>query len=118
LWRDLLFALMERRNLEDLPTPHSLCPKVKQQVPPLRYPGFPVELGGVGEVHAAFLTESRTRGRSAACQEIRVRSGSTARRDRRDDKLEGGGPPWHGQSGMDRYGQQQQVAPSKRPFAG
>ena len=33
----------------------------KQQVPPLRYPGFPVELGGVGELHAAFLTESRTR---------------------------------------------------------
>ncbi len=24
-------------------------------------PGFPVELGGVGELHAAFLTESRTR---------------------------------------------------------
>ena len=27
------------------------------------YPGFPVELGGIGELHAAFLTESRTRGR-------------------------------------------------------
>jgi hypothetical protein len=25
-------------------------------------PGFPVEFGGVGELHAAFLTESRTRG--------------------------------------------------------
>ena len=25
--------------------------------------GFPVEFGGVGEVHAAFLNESRTRGR-------------------------------------------------------
>jgi hypothetical protein len=37
--------------------------KKKQQVPPLRYPGFPVEVGGVGELHAAFLTESRTRGR-------------------------------------------------------
>jgi hypothetical protein len=24
-------------------------------------PGFPVEVGGVGEVHAAFLNESRTR---------------------------------------------------------
>ena len=35
----------------------------KQQVPPLRYPGFPVEVSGVGELHAAFLTESRTRGR-------------------------------------------------------
>jgi thiosulfate reductase cytochrome b subunit len=27
-------------------------------------PGFPVEVGGAGEVHAAFLKESRTRGRS------------------------------------------------------
>jgi hypothetical protein len=32
------------------------------QIPPLRSPGFPVETGGVGELHAAFLTESRTRG--------------------------------------------------------
>jgi hypothetical protein len=38
-------------------------PEEKPQVPPLRYPGFPVEFGGVGELHAAFLTESRTRGR-------------------------------------------------------
>ena len=45
----------------------------KPQVPPLRYPGFPVELGGVGELHAAFLTESRTRGRvRRSVQEIRV----------------------------------------------
>ena len=35
----------------------------EQQVPPLRYPVFPVEVGGVGELHAAFLTESRKRGR-------------------------------------------------------
>jgi hypothetical protein len=35
----------------------------KPQIPPLRYPGFPVEVGGVGGLHAAFLTESRTRGR-------------------------------------------------------
>jgi hypothetical protein len=27
-----------------------------------RYPGFPVEVGGVAELHAAFLNESRTRG--------------------------------------------------------
>jgi hypothetical protein len=27
------------------------------------FPGFPVEFGGVGELYAAFLTESRTRGR-------------------------------------------------------
>jgi hypothetical protein len=26
------------------------------------YSGFPVELAGVGELHAAFLNESRTRG--------------------------------------------------------
>jgi hypothetical protein len=26
------------------------------------YPGFPVEVGGVVELHAAFLSESRTRG--------------------------------------------------------
>jgi hypothetical protein len=37
--------------------------KGKPQVPPLRSAGFPVELRGVGELHAAFLTESRTRGR-------------------------------------------------------
>jgi hypothetical protein len=36
---------------------------LEPQVPPLRYPGFPVEVGGVGGLHAAFLTESRTRGR-------------------------------------------------------
>ncbi len=36
---------------------------LKPQVPPLRYPEFPVEIGGVGELHAAFFTESRTRGR-------------------------------------------------------
>jgi hypothetical protein len=48
--------------------------RVKLQVPPLRYlgfpvqeirvrsPGFPVELGGVGELHAAFRNESSTRG--------------------------------------------------------
>jgi hypothetical protein len=32
------------------------------QVSPLRYPGFPVEFGGVADLHAAFLNESRTRG--------------------------------------------------------
>jgi hypothetical protein len=35
----------------------------KPQISPLRAPGFPVGIGGVGELHAAFLTESRTRGR-------------------------------------------------------
>jgi hypothetical protein len=31
---------------------------MEKQVPPLRYPGFPVEVGGVGELHAAFLTKA------------------------------------------------------------
>jgi hypothetical protein len=35
----------------------------QKQVPPLRFPGFSVGIGGVGELHAAFLNESRTRGR-------------------------------------------------------
>ncbi len=41
-----------------VPFPHER----KLQIPPLRYPGFPVEVDGVGKPHAAFLTESRTRG--------------------------------------------------------
>jgi hypothetical protein len=37
------------------------------------FPGFPVEVGGVGATHAAFLTESRTRGRVRySVQEIQV----------------------------------------------
>jgi hypothetical protein len=52
----------ETKPVGNSPTAQSLCPKVKLQIPPLRYPGFPVELGGVGELHAAFPTESRTRG--------------------------------------------------------
>jgi hypothetical protein len=36
-------------------------------------PGFPVELGGSGALHAAFLKESRIRGRvQCSAQEIRV----------------------------------------------
>ena len=34
----------------------------EEQVPPLGYPKFPVELGGVGALHAHFFTEGRTRG--------------------------------------------------------
>jgi len=41
-----------------------LCPMQKPQVPPLRYPGFPVELGGVGELHAAF------RSRKSGCAPV------------------------------------------------
>jgi hypothetical protein len=43
------------------------------QVPRLRSPGFPAELGGVGEPHVAFLTESHTRSYGwGHVQEIRV----------------------------------------------
>jgi hypothetical protein len=43
------------------------------QIPRLRSPGFPVGLVGVGEPHAAFLTESRTRSHGwSHVQEIRV----------------------------------------------
>ena len=43
------------------------------QIPRLRSPGFPVELPGVDELHAAFLNESRTRTRRwRPVQEIRV----------------------------------------------
>jgi hypothetical protein len=34
---------------------------MKLQVPPLRYPGFPVDFNGFHELHAAFFMESRTR---------------------------------------------------------
>jgi hypothetical protein len=34
----------------------------EQQVPPLRYPGFPVGVDGVVAVHAPFFTEGRIRG--------------------------------------------------------
>ena len=30
----------------------------KQQVPPVRYPGFPVKVGGVGELHAWMLVRA------------------------------------------------------------
>src|SRR5438270_503993 len=60
---------------------------INTEISPLRSHGFPVEVGGAGEQHAPFLKERRTRGLSrVARQEIRVRSGPTARRGRRDDK--------------------------------
>jgi hypothetical protein len=34
----------------------------EQQVPPLRSPGFPVELDGVGALHAPVFAEGRIRG--------------------------------------------------------
>jgi hypothetical protein len=44
------------------------CPRFAQA-----YSGFPVELAGVGKLHAAFLNESRTRGCWwSPVQEIRI----------------------------------------------
>jgi hypothetical protein len=40
---------------------HLRAVQVKLQVPPLRSPGFPVQLSGVDELRAAFLTESPIR---------------------------------------------------------
>ena len=40
---------------------HLRVVRVKLQVPPLRSPGFPIQLSGVGELRAVFLTESRIR---------------------------------------------------------
>jgi hypothetical protein len=34
-------------------------PQGALQIPPLRYPGFPVDLGGVGELHAPFLRRNK-----------------------------------------------------------
>src|ERR1700678_4004016 len=36
-------------------------PRGAPQIPPLRYPGFPVELDGVGALRAPFFTEGRTK---------------------------------------------------------
>jgi hypothetical protein len=49
-----------RKYGEDVP--QSLRENEKQQVPPLRYPAFPVQVGGVGELLAASFTGSRIRG--------------------------------------------------------
>jgi hypothetical protein len=43
-------------------------PEGKPQVAALRYPGFPVEVGGVVELHAPFFTEGRTRGLVWCCE--------------------------------------------------
>jgi hypothetical protein len=46
---------MEKRNPDAIRPWHiRWYPKVKLQVPPLRYPGFPVQHSGVGELHAAL----------------------------------------------------------------
>jgi hypothetical protein len=59
------------RGLPSEPRPVALdgC----NQCSPQRTPGFPVELPGVDELHAAFLNESRTRTRRwRPVQEIRA----------------------------------------------
>jgi hypothetical protein len=40
----------------------TVVPRDRGKAAPLRYPGFPVEVGGFGEVCAAFFRESRIRG--------------------------------------------------------
>ena len=60
----LLAAAGERAEGRDRtrkPRRHSKA-RIQQQVPPLRSPGFPVELGGSREHHAPFFAERRTRG--------------------------------------------------------
>ena len=44
---------------------HRVCVRTKKkpQISPLRYPGFPVKIGSAGDLHAAFLNQSRIRGR-------------------------------------------------------
>ena len=51
----------------------SRLPEEVLSVPLPRSPGFPVDLGGAGELHAAFLIESRTCSLGwSHVQEIRV----------------------------------------------
>src|ERR1700739_2730800 len=65
MWLRLVSQMEELRGLKSQGETHSV------DVPGGRlrksgrwaFPGFPVDLVGVGELHAAFLNESRTRGR-------------------------------------------------------
>jgi hypothetical protein len=58
--------------------------KGEPQISPLRYPGFPVEFSGVGDLHAAFLNESRTRGHVQ-----RYVAGNPGRDDKGDSSVPG-----------------------------
>jgi len=60
--RDISFLITYAKTLPNTVT------QEKPQISPLRYPGFPADVGGAGELHAAFLNESRTRGR-VRCRE-------------------------------------------------
>ena len=48
-----------------------LVPRLRRSdhfgIGPQPFPGFPVELGGFGKLHAAFLKESRIRGLVQRC---------------------------------------------------
>jgi hypothetical protein len=66
--------------------------RAKLQVPPLRCPGFPLQLSGVGELREKATSVAPC---SIAMKEIRGRSS-------RDDKVEASGPPWHEWVWMDR----------------
>src|ERR1700691_1244527 len=69
-----------------VPSENSLCRKHSQeksaelQIPRLRSPGFPVELGGAGDLMRLSLRERRTRGFVQCC---------VAGNPGRDDKGEG-----------------------------
>jgi hypothetical protein len=53
-----------------------MSPRGAPQVPPLRSPGFPVQVRGFDGLHAALFTESRTRGR---CRQREVGNPGTLR---------------------------------------
>jgi hypothetical protein len=65
--RDLLFHRPAQRKCRGQITSGFRFATHKLQIPPLRRPGFPVEVVGVGELHAAFFTECRTRGHVQRC---------------------------------------------------
>jgi hypothetical protein len=67
-------SLLEIRILFEHRIPRFQERSAEPQIPRLRSPGFPVEIGGVGELHAPFLKrKAHTRPlSSAAWQEIRV----------------------------------------------
>ena len=63
--------------------------KGAQQVRGSATSGFPVSLSGVGKPRAAFLKESRIRGRWLVQRVGNPEYAPTARRGRRDDKVKG-----------------------------
>jgi hypothetical protein len=47
-------CVLDKRNPEAIAPAHWLVPKVKLQVPPLRYPGFPVQ-----EIQGSFSRDDK-----------------------------------------------------------